>query len=228
VRIGLVFPDFLGTYGDAGNAEVLRQRLRWRGVPAEIVQIHGEVPADCDVYVLGGGEDAAQALAASRLHSSPGLSRAAARGAPILAVCAGLQVLGREFAAGPDSMQIGLELLDVSTVPRQRRAVGELVAVPDPALLSTPLTGFENHLGATTLGPGARPLAKVRRGVGNGVGDGTEGAVQGHVVGTYLHGPVLARNPELADLLIGWVLGEPPEPLPMPAIDALRAQRLRH
>jgi CobQ-like glutamine amidotransferase family enzyme len=226
VRIGLVFPDLLGTYGDAGNAEVLRQRLRWRGIAAEIVPITGAVPGELDLYVLGGGEDAAQVLAARRLRRSGGLRRAAARGVPILAVCAGFQILGERFAAGEIPAQAGLGLVDVTTGRCSRRAVGEVVAAPDPALLCCPLTGFENHLGATTLGPDAAPLGRVERGVGNGVGDGVEGAVQGRVVATYLHGPVLARNPELADLLLGWVLGAPLEPLAIPAIDGLRSRLL--
>jgi CobQ-like glutamine amidotransferase family enzyme len=227
VRIGLVFPDLLGTYGDAGNAEVLRQRLRWRGIPAEIVPVTGDVPGELDLYVLGGGEDAAQVLAARRLQHSVGLRRAAACGAPILAVCAGFQILGERFATGEVPAQAGLGLLDVTTGRCPRRAVGEVVVAPDPILLRCPLTGFENHLGATRLGPDAGPLGRVERGVGNGVGDGAEGAVQGRMIATYLHGPVLARNPEFADLLLGWVVGAPLEPLTIPAIDDLRSRLLR-
>ncbi|MCW2717776.1 MAG: cobQ 2 [Pseudonocardia sp.] len=115
----------------------------------------------------------------------------------------------------------------MTTGRRPKRAVGEVVAAPDPALLRCPLTGFENHLGATTLGPDATPLGRVERGFGNGVGDGAEGAVQGRVIATYLHGPVLARNPELADLLLGWVVGAPLQPLTIPVIDDLRSRLLR-
>ncbi|MCE0763024.1 glutamine amidotransferase [Pseudonocardia kujensis] len=232
VRIASVSPDLLGTYGDRGNAEVLRQRLRWRGRRAEIVTVTGTVPTGCDIYVLGGGEDSAQVLAAQRAARPPGLRGAVERGAVVLAVCAGLQILGERFA-GPDGTDhAGLGLLDVTTTRRARRAVGEVVATPlVPELAGAPLTGFENHGGATRLGRAARPLARVESGVGNGStqgsGRGTEGVVAGRVVGTYLHGPVLARNPALADLLLEWAVGEPLPPLRVPAVEQLRERRLR-
>ncbi|GAA5162345.1 glutamine amidotransferase [Amycolatopsis dongchuanensis] len=223
VRIGLVLPDVLGTYGDSGNAAVLRQRLRWRGIDAEVVDVHlgAPVPSGLDVYLLGGGEDEAQALAAAHLRAHPGLQRAAARGAVVFGVCAGLQVLGSSFVVSGGTRHAGLGLLDVSTSPGERRAVGEVVVEWD----REPLTGFENHLGVTTLGPGSSPLGRVRAGIGNG--DGTDGAVTGHVLATYLHGPVLARNPALADLLLSWVLGTPPGELPVPEVGELRRERLR-
>ncbi|AIJ23935.1 type 1 glutamine amidotransferase [Amycolatopsis methanolica] len=223
VRIGLVLPDVLGTYGDSGNAVVLRQRMRWRGMPADVVEVHygDPVPDSLDVYLLGGGEDEGQELAADYLREHAGLRRAAARGAVVFGVCAGLQVLGTSFRTGDGRRHDGLGLLDVVTGPGKRRAVGEIV-VETPA---GPLTGFENHLGVTTVGPGSRPLGRVRTGTGNG--DGTDGAVTGHVLATYLHGPALARNPALADLLIGWVTGSPPADLPLPEVDELRRERLR-
>jgi CobQ-like glutamine amidotransferase family enzyme len=231
VRIALVAPDLLGTYGDQGNAEVLRQRLRWRGRFAEIVHASATVPADCDIYVLGGGEDAAQMLAVNRLARSRGLQRAAQRGAVVFAVCAGLQILGERFA-GPDHRDHpGLGLLDLTTTRRARRAVGEVRARPAISELgATVLTGFENHQGGTRLGPSARPLARVLSGVGNGADDNptrrVEGALTGRIVGTYLHGPVLARNPALADLLLEWATGEELAPLQLPAVELLRAHRL--
>lgn len=218
VRIGVLFPDILGTYGDNGNAVVLERRLRWRGMAAQIerIGVGDTVPADCDVYVIGGGEDQAQVLAAQRLRSGPGLARAVERGAVVLAVCAGLQVLGRWFGGSRGERHEGLGLLDVTTIPRRRRIVGDITVVPDPALLPDALTGFENHQGATTLGPAARPLGTVVRGTGNGAGRAEDGAVQGRVIGSYLHGPVLARNPALADLLLEWVTGAPLPALHVP------------
>jgi CobQ-like glutamine amidotransferase family enzyme len=232
VRIALASPDLLGTYGDKGNAEVLRQRLRWRGRATEIVIATATVPTACDVYVLGGGEDAAQVLAAERLVRSRGLQRAVARGAVVLAVCAGLQVLGERFTGPDGTVHPGLGLLDVTTTPRDHRAVGEVVARPMlPELAGAFLTGFENHRGGTRLGPAARPLAQVVSGVGNGsrlgTGAGTEGVLAGRIVGTYLHGPVLARNPALADLLLEWAIGEQLPPLEVPGVERLREQRLR-
>lgn len=227
VRIGLVLPDILGTYSDGGNAEVLRCRARWRGIDATVEEIgYGRpVPSALDLYLLGGGEDEAQALAASWLRSRPGLQQAAAEGAVVFGVCAGLQLLGTEFTTSDGSRQRGLELLDAATSPGRQRAVGEVVAETDPGLGTGPLTGFENHLGRTRVGSGSRPLGRVAVGTGNG--DGTEGAITGRVAATYLHGPVLARNPALADLLLAWVLGRPLPELPMPEVDELRHERLR-
>lgn len=115
-------------------------------------------------------------------------------------------------------------MLDVTTDRLPRRAVGELLAVPCAAGLELPLTGYENHAGATHLGSGAAPLARVEAGIGNG--STLEGAVQGRMLGTYLHGPALARNPELADLLLAWVVGEALTPWVQADVDALRAERL--
>ncbi|QRP50185.1 type 1 glutamine amidotransferase [Amycolatopsis sp. FDAARGOS 1241] len=223
--IGLVLPDVLGTYSDGGNAQVLERRLRWRGIAAEVVAIrHGDaVPATLDVYLLGGGEDDAQALAVDHLRAHPGLQRAAGHGAVVFGVCAGFQILGTEFTTSDGVTHSGLGLLDAVTGPGPRRAVGEVVVDTTPGL--DPLTGFENHLGRTRVGSGSRALGPVRAGVGNG--DGTEGAVTGRVLATYLHGPVLARNPALADLLLGWALGSPPGALPLPEVGALREERLR-
>jgi hypothetical protein len=213
------------------------------------------VPDSCDLYVIGGGEDLPQALAARDLNDQRSLHRAVERGAVVLAVCAGLQILGRTFV-GPDGIeQPGLGLLDCVTVRgRGRRAVGELVVDPEATTDLPLLTGYENHGGVTILGPGARPLGRVRSGVGNGSrgadpakvlrNDGipsfrstsgpagpsaealTDGAVNGRVWATYMHGPVLARNPALADRLLEMVTG------PLAALDdteseVLRAERLQ-
>lgn len=221
IRIGLVLPDVLGTYGDNGNALVLRQRARMRHLDADIVPIHlGEpVPDDLSVYTLGGGEDVAQRLAIEHLRADGGLERAVAAGRPVLAICAGLQILGHSFDGVP-----GLGLLDVVTVAQEKRAIGEVQSVSE--LFPEPLTGFENHLGGTTLGPEAKPLARVTRGVGNGDGE-SEGVVQGSIVATYMHGPVLARNPQLADWLLEKAVGEKLAPLDIPVVDQLRLERLQ-
>jgi lipid II isoglutaminyl synthase (glutamine-hydrolysing) len=232
VRVALVYPDLLGTYGDSGNAVILAQRLRWRGQPAEVLVIHaGEaVPDSCDLYVLGGGEDLPQALAAAELNAQRSLHRAVDRGAAVLAVCAGLQVMGTSFV-GPDGVdRAGLDLLDcVSVRSGRQRAVGELVVDPtgEPSLPT--LTGYENHGAVTQLAPGVRPAGRVMSGIGNGAGDGTDGAVSGRIWGTYLHGPVLARNPALADHLLSLVVGGlgPLEPLDDRESEDLRQERLR-
>ena len=226
VRIGLLLPGILGTYGDCGNAVVLAQRLRWRGIPAAITEVDHRmrVPTSLDLYVLGGGEDSAQELAAHHLRTDGGLRRAEARGAPVLGVCAGLQVLGTEFTSTEGSWHAGLGLLDLTSAPAERRAVGEIVVEPTACEELGTLTGFENHRGVTRLGPGSRPLGTVTTGIGNG--DGTDGAVAGRVVATYLHGPVLARNPALADLLLSWAVGRPLAPLDLSEVTRLREERL--
>ena len=132
----------------------------------------------------------------------------------MFAVCAGYQLIGRQFGGVEGEPVAGLGILDISSGRGDRRGVGEIVADVDPELGVPRLTGFENHQGVTSIGPGARPLARVTLGVGNG--DGTEGAYAGKVLGTYLHGPALARNPGLADLLLSWVAG------PLPPLDTGR------
>ncbi|TYR15933.1 hypothetical protein FYJ89_05365 [Corynebacterium urealyticum] len=281
LNIGLVLPDVLGTYGDDGNALVLRQRARLRGITAEIHTIrYGEaVPETLDVYTLGGGEDVAQLLAAEHLRADGGLVRAVGSGRPVLAICAGLQVLGESFHAG-GKLAEGLGLLDATTSQLGERMIGELHSEPyrlggaggagagadgvgadgagaggaggvdagsgaggagsnaqplaaDLSELTEPLTGFANHMGATILGPDAYPLGILRpRGgmVGNTDAHGVEaadvvvkngekqqryeGAVQGSVIATYMHGPALARNPQLADVLLARALGTTVAELP--------------
>jgi CobQ-like glutamine amidotransferase family enzyme len=227
VRIGLVLPDVMGTYGDSGNAVVLRQRLLLRGIDAEIIEITlaDPVPDSLDIYTLGGAEDYAQRLATKHLIRYPGLQRAAVRGAPVLAICAAIQVLGHWYETSGGERVDGVGLLDATTAPQQSRTIGEVSAKPLLSGLTQTLTGFENHRGGTVLGHDAEPLSAVTKGAGNRAGDGYDGAVQGSVVATYLHGPCLARNPELADHLLTQVVGELP-PLQLAEVDLLRTERL--
>src|SRR5581483_5675952 len=210
VRLVWVYPDLLSTYGDRGNLLVLARRARLRGVPVEIAEVNSDqrVPADGDIYLLGGGEDLPQILAARRLAADGGLAAAAGRGAVVFAVCAGYQIIGTEFGGVEGEPVPGLGLIDIRSGRGERRGVGEIIADVDPALRVDRLTGFENHQGVTRRGPQVRPLATVVTGVGDE--DGTEGSYSGRVAGTYLHGPALVRNPDLADTLLGWVTG----PLP--------------
>jgi CobQ-like glutamine amidotransferase family enzyme len=227
VQIALVLPDLLGTYGDFGNAVVLEKRMTWRGIKAEIVTVNfGQpVPDSCDIYVVGGGEDTAQTLAVRHLREHPGMQRAAARGATILGVCAGIQIFGTSFTRADNVTHSGLGLIDSVSYAGGSRAIGEVLAKPANNLFEGFLTGFENHQGRTELGPAARPLAHVTVGTGN---DGkVEGAVQGKILCTYLHGPVLPRNPQIADLLIEWATGRKPAPLDLPAITQLRTERAK-
>ncbi|MGH3831641.1 MAG: type 1 glutamine amidotransferase [Pseudonocardiaceae bacterium] len=231
VTIGLLLPDVLGTYSDVGNATVLAQRLRWRDIPAEIRTITArDTPAtSCAVYLLGGGEDTAQHFAADWLRRHEKLRRALDTSAVTLAVCAGLQILGRSMTDASGQCYPGLDLLDITTAPGRRRAVGEVIAscvVPGVGAL----TGFENHRGVTTLCPDTAPLGRVITGTGNGTGMGryrTEGVLTDHIIGTYLHGPVLARNPALADHILNKITGQSLPPLELPDQAALRSTYLR-
>lgn len=229
VRIVQLYQALLGIYGDQGNARVLQQRLRMRGIDADVTEVRpgDAVPAGADVYLLGGGEDQAQVAAVSLLRDDTTLRDSLADGSVLFAVCAGYQICGHTFTVGDrDEVVEGLGLLDVETRRGDRRAVGELLTRwTRPDGTESLLTGFENHGGFTRLGAGAKPLAVVEKGIGNGH-DGVEGAVQGTVIGTYPHGPVLARNPDLADHVLSLALGRPLDPLPRPEIDELRRQRI--
>ncbi|MFG3257613.1 type 1 glutamine amidotransferase [Streptomyces sp. NPDC048172] len=205
LRLVWVYPDLLSTYGDQGNALVVERRARQRGLDVQRLDVRSDqpIPTSGDIYLIGGGEDRPQRLAAERLLRDGGLNRAAENGAIIFSVCAGYQIMGHEFVNDLGERSPGLGLLDVtSTRGEADRCVGDVLGDVDEYLRLPQLTGFENHQGITHLGPGARPLARVRLGKGNGTGDGTEGAWNDTVFGTYMHGPVLARNPQIADLLI--------------------------
>jgi lipid II isoglutaminyl synthase (glutamine-hydrolysing) len=225
VTVVSVYPDLLGTYGDVGNVIALRYQAVAHDIDLEVIAVRpGEpVPDSADLYVLGGGEDSAQTAAVRALRTSGALNRAAEAGAAVFAVCAGYQMLGEYFPDANGQPVAGLGVLDIRTDRLPSRAVGELLAQPlDPEI--PVLTGYENHGGATHLGPEVTPLARVTHGVGNG--NGTEGARNGHILGTYLHGPGLARNPRLADLLLGWCVGEHLPARDDDTINALRTERI--
>lgn len=235
VRIVSLFPDLLGTYGDGGNAVVLARRLEWRGIAVEMISVDAGdvVPDSADIYLVGGGEDGPQVQASRELGESRALHRAVDNGATVLAICAGMQILGHHFPDADGVRREGLGLLDCETVRVDRpRAVGELLTAdarlvgPDRIIELGVLTGFENHAGRTIPGVSAHTLGPVE--VGEGNGDSSEGVVTGRVVGTYLHGPALARNPALADALLSWTVGtEALIPIDDTDVESLRADRIR-
>ncbi|GIF05748.1 type 1 glutamine amidotransferase [Actinoplanes siamensis] len=226
LRIVWIYPDLLSTYGDRGNMLILAHRAAARGIPVETYEVRSDMqmPTTADIYLIGGGEDGPQALAAQRLINDGGVHRAVAQGASVLAICAGYQLFGHSFFA-KGTKCAGLGLLDITSDRGETRAVGELRGDIDPRLGLPPLTGFENHGGRTHLGAHAAPLARVTGGIGN---DGqTEGAWYGKIIGTYSHGPALSRNPELADLLLRWSTGaDRLAPLDDTWADRLRGERL--
>ncbi|MCS7234399.1 MAG: glutamine amidotransferase [Armatimonadota bacterium] len=202
-----LFPDLLNLYGDRGNLIALRERARRRGIRVTVRQVRLEepLPRDGDLFLVGGGEDRQQTLVAQALRGSTGQLRSAAQsGAVVFAVCGGYQLLGHAYRTAEGQELSGVGLLDVVTEHpghNTRRLVGDVVATCTVPGVGE-LVGFENHGGRTRLGPGARPLATVRVGFGNNGEDGTEGAWCGTVFGTYLHGPVLPKNPRFADYLL--------------------------
>ncbi len=229
VRVGLVYPELLGTYGDRGNAVVLVQRCAWRGIAAELVEVEAgaPIPDSLDVYLFGGGEDDPQLMAADGMRASrSAIERAQSGGAVVLAVCAGFQLIGHRYETADGVVLDGIGLVDMATRPGPDRLIGEVVVEPStsphwgPAGPPPMLTGFENHGGRTTLGPGVEPLGSVVTGGGNGDGSGLDGVLASRLVGTYLHGPVLPRNPGLADRLLEWVTG------PLPQLDSPLEERL--
>jgi len=192
--------ELLGTYGDRGNSDVIKFRAALAGIDSRVTDVSylDSLPTQGDIYLLGGAEDAAQLLSLSALKRDQGIIHAVDKGAVVLAICAGFQIIGSTFVSSENQV-VGLELLDVATTPGDKRLVGDIAIKSE--FFEFPLTGFENHSGVTTLGIGVAPLGTVLSGNGNGI-NGVDGAVSGNVFGTYLHGPVLARNPEFADLLI--------------------------
>jgi CobQ-like glutamine amidotransferase family enzyme len=211
LRIVAVHQELLGTYGDIGNAAVLAHRAEARGVNVEIALAPSDapVPSSGDIYLFGGGEDSAQIASVESLRSRGGsaaLAEALNRGAALLAICAGLQILGEYFPGVAGERVGGIGLLPLHTVSGDKRLVGELAM--RSTRFAAPLTGFENHRGRSILAHGVEPLGDVFLGTGNGdVDRRIDGIVSGKVVGTYMHGPALARNPELADYLLASVLG---------------------
>lgn len=207
LRIVHLYPDLMSIYGDRGNVIALEQRARWRDISVE-VRAHraGEQldPAWGDLYFFGGGQDQGQDVVGEDLQgpNGAGVKEAIASGAAVLSICGGYQLLGHEYVPDAAPAIPGLGALDVRTVAGKVRYVGNLLVEADGGTL----VGFENHSGKTYLGPAARPLGRVLVGGGNNGEDKTEGAVQGRVIGCYLHGSLLPKNPWLADRLLTWAL----------------------
>ncbi len=206
--VGWLYPDLMNIYGDRGNILTLLKRAEWRGYDARTLELgRGTVKgmADVDVFFFGGGQDREQALVYEDLleHKQPPLEKAVAAGAIVLAVCGGYQLLGHYYQTAEGERFPGIGMIDVKTEAGKKRFIGDVIVDSGiEGLEPHTLVGFENHSGRTFLGSAARPLGKVRMGSGNNGADGTEGCLQGGVLGTYLHGSLLPKNPQLADYLI--------------------------
>lgn len=210
VRLCHLYPEELNIYADRGNIAVLRARLEWRGHALEVTEagVGRRIRGDHDMYYLGGGQDRDQMVVARDLPGTKAdaLRTALADGAVMLAVCGGFQLAGHGYTGVDGSRMPGIGVLDADTVAGPTRLIGDLVIEAELEGARNRVVGFENHAGRTTLGPGSAPLGRVLHGHGNNGGDALEGAVTGRAIGTYLHGPLLPKNPWLADLLLTWAL----------------------
>ncbi len=249
LRVCALYPDLMNIYADRGNLLVLERRCSWRGLGFQLTPCGlGESldPAAHDLFYLGGGQDRDQRLCAEDLVvlKREALQAASARGAVVLGVCGGYQLLGRSYELSPGEELPGVGLLDVHTVRSDgRRLIGnvaiEIELELDRSDDSTNeaakragrrergvLAGFENHGGRTYLGPDGRAFGRVLKGHGNDGDSGLEGARRGNVIGTYLHGPLLPKNTWFADWLIATALGLGTKAL-APLEDALEDQAHR-
>jgi lipid II isoglutaminyl synthase (glutamine-hydrolysing) len=226
IRVGHLYPDYLNIYADRGNIAVFARRAALRGHQLDVSSIgmrEAIVPGAHDLYYVGGGQDREQLLVAADLaaKAEPLTEAVLEGGAALLAVCGGYQLLGRGYRGLQGEDMPGVGLLPLETVAGDRRMIGDVLleCELEPGVRRT-LAGFENHAGRTRLDAGAEPLGRIVAGFGNDGESGFEGARVGRAIGTYLHGPLLPRNPWLADWLLEQALahrsgGEPPtlEPL---------------
>jgi lipid II isoglutaminyl synthase (glutamine-hydrolysing) len=232
LRVGHLYPEYLNIYADRGNIAVLARRAAARGHELSITPITvgtGLVPGAHDLVYVGGGQDREQAMIAPDLASRRDALRAAIDGgSALLAVCGGYQLLGRGYRGRDGSWMEGVGLFPHETIAGETRMIGDVLL--ESALPEAPrrtIAGFENHAGRTLLDPGAEPLGRVVAGYGNDGESGYEGCRVERGLGTYLHGPLLPRNPWIADLLLSWALaharGAEPEPL-APLDDSLERE----
>jgi len=209
IRVGHLYPDYLNIYADRGNIAVLARRAAWRGHELELATVSvGDRldPSAHDLLYVGGGQDREQALVAQDLVTKrEAVHQAVADGVAVLAVCGGYQLLGRSYRDLQGTDLPGIGVLPLETVAGERRMIGDVLleCELEPGVRRT-LAGFENHAGRTLLDRGAEPLGRVIAGFGNDGESGYEGCRLGRSVGTYLHGPLLPRNPWFAD----WVLAQ--------------------
>jgi lipid II isoglutaminyl synthase (glutamine-hydrolysing) len=218
LRVCSLYPELMNIYADRGNIAVLRARCEWRGLGFELsASSLGEPldPSGADLFYMGGGQDRDQEAVALDMVATKrdALHAAADRGAVVLAVCGGYQLLGHGYELGHGELP-GVGLVDLRTVREEGpRLIGNCAIEADLGTGPRTIAGFENHGGRTYLGDGEQPLGRVLKGHGNNGRDGTEGVRRGNVIGTYLHGPLLPKNVWLADRLIELGLGVELEPL---------------
>ncbi len=200
-----LYPREMNIYGDTGNVVVLRRRLQWRGREVRVVPVSvgDPLPTDADILLGGGGQDAAQGDIGADFAARAATLRAMADdGVVMLAICGSFQMLGHAFITHEGRTIEGTGVLDVITRGQPERLIGNNFVDTADTIGAGRLVGYENHSGLTELGSGVRPLGSTQAGRGNNGTDRTEGAVRDNVIGTYLHGPVLAKSPRFADDLL--------------------------
>ena len=206
ITIGHLYPDLLNLYGDRGNIQCLMKRCLWRGIEAETIAYELDDRIDfskLDIVLLGGGSDREQMLVCEKLKEIQKDFKAYVEdNGVVIAICGGYQLLGNYYKTDQGMIE-GLKLVDMSTEQGKGRLIGNIVMQSD--LFDMPIVGFENHGGRTTIGNN-KSLGKVLSGYGNDGQSGEEGVVYKNVIGTYLHGPLLHKNPQLSDLLISRAL----------------------
>jgi CobQ-like glutamine amidotransferase family enzyme len=218
LRVCSLYPELMNIYADRGNMQLLRARCEWRGIGFELAGAslgEGVDPDAHDFFYMGGGQDRDQVLCAQDMVQTKkeALHAAADRGAVVLAVCGGYQLLGHEYEMEGERLP-GVGLVDLRTVREPGpRLIGNCAIEADLGDGPRVIAGFENHGGRTYLGAGETPLGRVLKGHGNNDRDGHEGVRRGNVIGTYLHGPLLPKNAWLADRLIELALDTALEPL---------------
>lgn len=219
-----LYPDLMNLYGDRGNISVLVKRAQWRGISVEVipVSIDDAIPNKVDIFFMGGGQDREQRLLAPDLVFKKGdiLRKLAEDGVVFLGICGGYQLFGNYYKPKDIPKLDGIGILDVYTEAGDKRFIGNiLVKSKVEGCKDLTLVGFENHSGRTYLGKNAKPLGEVLKGYGNNGVDKTEGAWQRNVFGTYLHGPLLPKNPWFADLLIEKALSHKYGTVKLPPLD---------
>lgn len=202
ITIGHLYPDLLNLYGDRGNIQCLVKRCQWRGIEVEVVSYELEDTIDfggLDIVLLGGGSDREQRLVCEKLQViQPEFKKYVENGGVVIAICGGYQLLGKYYKTEEGTIK-GLDLVDMYTEQGDGRLISNTVL--ESSLFSMPIVGFENHGGRTCIGDN-QPLGKVLYGKGNDGVSGYEGVIYKNVIGTYLHGPLLPKNPQLADDLL--------------------------
>lgn len=202
LTIGHLYPDLLNLYGDRGNIQCLMKRCQWRGIEAETISFESNDRIDffgLDIVLLGGGSDREQMLVCEKLKAIQGdFKRYVESDGVVIAICGGYQLLGKYYKTD-QGMIPGLDLVDMYTEQGEGRLINNIVLKSE--LFDMPVVGFENHGGRTCI-KNNKPLGKVLSGAGNDGVSGYEGVIYKNVIGTYLHGPLLPKNPQLADWLI--------------------------